>query len=373
MINLSTTPKEIIQTMKDELPSAYYFFRKQYGGRQKYLKAEDKLLDKALEEEQSQFTDIATSISKTGNRWMVYTHVEYFPKAHYANAFHFAFVYYETYSSCGAFFPMYPQTKKGKKIDSLKPNGVLIFTSHFFQRLSERTGIPYRSKELIREFISAKSTQACQADEDGDVIIKFKGGYGYGKEKSLNPRVIEVRTFLTNEQLSPSQKRKCENVDALDEIYSDGMWIKDVAISTAYYQDPTEEEAAQEGLKKLKALKKLGLEYSALLMAYTHAAFISLLEYILNIEIDMKQSAVISHITGDCCKNFVLKYKNFNGSTATDAQNEEFKEDFIEVMVKCAKRMKLKSVNRDTITQHINEVMKESQRVTENYLKEADE
>ena len=80
-VNLRTQAKDIVATMRDEMPKAYYYFRKNFGGKQKALKHEDQMLDKALEYEEDQFTDIDYWISKVGNRWMTYTQAEYFPKA----------------------------------------------------------------------------------------------------------------------------------------------------------------------------------------------------------------------------------------------------------------------------------------------------
>ena len=127
-VNLSTKAKDILATMHEEKPKAYYYFRKKYGGKQKYLKLENQMLDKALEEKNDQFTDIDYWISKVGNRWMTYTQAEYFPRAMYANAFHYAFIYYETMASCGAFFPLYDprKTKKGKVSEKAKIAGVIV-------------------------------------------------------------------------------------------------------------------------------------------------------------------------------------------------------------------------------------------------------
>ena len=93
-VNLSTPTADIIATMREEMPKALYFFRKQFGGKQKYLKAEDELLDKALAEEHDQLTDMSYYISPVGNRWICYTHVVYYPRAKYAHAFLYSFIYY---------------------------------------------------------------------------------------------------------------------------------------------------------------------------------------------------------------------------------------------------------------------------------------
>ena len=371
-VNLSTRANEIIATMREEIPVALYHFRKPYGGTRKYAVAEDKLLDKALEEEQSQMTDMNEYISRVGNRWMTYTMVDYYPKAKHAIATHVSFIYYETYGSCGAFFPLYSPVDRMHKKKKDKEDGVLIFTSHFFQRMSERTGKAYRSRELIQEFISTKSTQASQTDEDGEVIVKFKGGYGFGVEKSQSPLVVEVRTYLTDKQLTPKQRRKVEKVDAYAEILSDGMYLPEVSLGTMLHTFNTPEKAADEGLKKLEALKKVGLEKPAILMSAIHLSIVRIFEDILDMKITIPQGAIIADYEKECgISELVAKYINFDGRTATEEENNQFTADAIDFFCKVAKKMKLKSVNRETITERIHEIMASSKDKAEDYAQDA--
>lgn len=370
-VNLSTKPSEILATIHDESPKAWYFFRKKYGNKLKYEKMEDQMLDKALEEKRDQFTDIDYWISPVGNRWMTYTQVQYYPKAQYAQATHYSFIYYETYASCGAFFPLYSskQCKDGKVKKNGKPDGIIRYTDHFFYQLSERTKIEYRSKELIRKFISERCEHALTSDEEGEVIMKFKGGHGFGKELSQKPRFIDCRTYLGDEQLNNKQKSKCEPVDMLYELTKDGMFMKDVAINTAIHQDYTAKEAAEEGLKKLSAMKKLGIDKPMMLIATIHLAYIRILEDLLHIEIDMKQSAVISHIVGECSIDIVNKW--VDKDARSPEKDKEFREDLIDVMAKCAKKMGLMFVNRWTISHHIDKIYAESMQVSDDYKKDA--
>lgn len=371
-VNLSTKADEILATMREEIPVAYYHFRKPYGGRRKYMKAEDDLLNKALVEKESQMTDMSEYISRVGNRWMTYTMVDYYPKAHYANATHISFIYYETYGSCGAFFPLFrPDNVRHMKKKEGQTDGVMIFTSHFFQRMSERTGKAYRSRELIQEFISTKSTQVGQYDDDGEVIVKFKGGYGFGVVKSENPQVVEIRTYLTDGQLSPKQRRKVENVDSFAELMSDGMYLKDVAMHTTINTYNTPDAAAANGLKKLKALKKLGMEEPFLLMSAIHLAYVRLLEDILHIEVSIPQGAVIANIETECgVDSLVRKYTGFDARKATKAENDGFTSDLVDFYAKVARKMKLKSVTRDAIVERINELMSSSMDKADKYAGE---
>ncbi len=357
-VNLSTRVDGVLATMHEEMPKAWYFFRKKYQSKEKYKRAENAMLNKALEEKCDQFTDIDYWISPVGNRWMTYTHVQYFPKAHYAIAYHFSFIYYETYASCGAFFPMY-STKQMKKKNG-KPDGVIRYTDHFFYQLSERSGIEYRSKELIRKFVSERCENAMSADDNGKVIQKFKGGHGFGKELSKHPRFIDCRTYLDDEQLNSSQRKKCEPVDAMYEIIRDGMLIKDVALHTVFHEDLTAEQAAEDGMKRWEALKKLGMEKPMGVLVCLHLTYIHLLQTILHVEVDMKQSAVISHIVAEHGMEMMNKWSECDPKELT-LDNLPFRTDLTDVMVKVAKQMKLKSLSRERIEEEI-EILRKSKK-----------
>ena len=368
-VNLSTKANEILATMREEMPAAYYQFRKNFGGKRKYLQHEDQMLDKALEEKNDQFTDIDYWISRVGNRWMTYTQAEYFPKAQYANAFHFAFIYYETMASCGAFFPMYDpkKPKKNKEGRDAKPDGVILYTDHFFYQMSERTKIEYRSKELIKKFVSTRLENAMTIADDGEVIVKFKGGHGFGKLYSENPKYIAIRTFLKDEELNGKQRKKCEAVDTLYELTRDGMYMNDVALHTVVHTLDTPEKVAKEGLKKMEAMKKLGMENHALLMMGIHFGFVRLLDEILHRETSMKESAAIAYIETQCgIGELVAKYVDY-----TDDMESKFMDDVTNFYCKVAKKMGLKSVNRETITECIDAIMASSQAKAEEYAKES--
>lgn len=358
-VNLSTQAKDILATMQEEKPKAYYYFRKKYGGKQKYLKLEDQMLDKALEEKNDQFTDIDYWISKVGNRWMTYTQAEYFPRAMYANAFHYAFIYYETMASCGAFFPLYDprKTKKGKVSEKAKIVGVILYTDHFFYQMSERTKIEYRSKELIKEFISQRLENAMTVDDEtGEVIVKFKGGHGFGKRYTKNPQYIAIRTFLRDEELNAKQRRACEPVDTMYELVKDGMYMNDVALSTAILQDYSSEEVIKESVKRWEAMKKLGMEKPMLLVMGLAASYIRVLEDINHIKTNEQQQALITNFVTQCSTDFVKKWVDCDANERFD----EFKQEMIDVFCKVAKMMKLKHVCRETITECIDKIIAEN-------------
>ena len=202
-INLSSDPSDIVATMASELVAVRYQKRKAYGGTRKYEAWKQQLHDKSLSERQDQLSELTEYISPAGNRWIMYSNMEYLPDVHRVLPCHAAFIYYETYGSCGAFFPLFPY-------GGLTPNGVTIFTSHFFLRLSERTGIPFRSKTMVQEFVSRNFMRSVSSSnhKGGEVSMRFRCGYGLGVVRSTEPFVIEMRTFLADEQLSESQRKR---------------------------------------------------------------------------------------------------------------------------------------------------------------------
>jgi hypothetical protein len=355
-INLSTDPKEILKTMQLELPTVSYFFKKDFGGNRKFLEYEDKSLDKCLKEEQSSITDISEYISQKGNRWMSYSFFEYFPSAKYAQAWPTSFIYYETYGSCGAFFPIFSQSKKNSpngKNDKIE--GVIIFTSHFFLRMSERTGKAYRSRELIQEFLTTKQTHALQVDEDGDVIVKFLGGYGFGVLKSQSPCVMEIRTYLTDKQLTPKQKRKCEMINAYAETIKDGQYLENVAKNMSYLLADDKEQCLKQHKKNLKLAKKLGVDGEYNVMLTANMLFLAVMADILKLDWTEIKPMVVAHIVYEVQEYFIdfaKKYADFDGDKASDEEDEMYIKDWTECAVKAAKKLKLRSMTREAITKH---------------------
>ena len=364
-VNHSTKVEDILATMREEMPAEYYHFRKQFGGRQKYLKHEDQMLDKALEEKKDQYTDVFSHISRAGNRWMVYTQVQYFHKAVYAQAFHFSFIYYETMASCGAFFPMFSpddynkNTKKGGKKDE-KPTGVIIFTSHFFFQMSERTGKAYRSKELIKEFISTKCEHAMQADEEGDVVAKFSGGYGFGVQLSENPKVIEMRTYLKGSQLNGKQRRKVEKLNAYYELIKDGSFIQEIALRNALNQyNENSDERIKNHNNRMEAIKALGMEKRLSLFSLCLVTFVAIVKKLLATEVTSQQMILIGHCMNLHIEEFINKYEDDDLTNVRIEEGQTIYHDIIDVMVATAKELKFYSITKEIIAKTFKEMLNE--------------
>lgn len=392
-INLSTQPAELLATMKEELPVAWYHYRKLIGSSLQYQKHADRLLDQALEEQRSLVSDTGEWISKVGNRWITYVHTEYFPQALYAMNTRVSFIYYETYASCGAFFPLCSPPSaslKGKKQKRLEPDGVLIFTDHFFYQMSQRTGKKYRSRELIREFVTTRNAHAMQSDDDGGLVVRFIGGYGFGKwweEDGI--RVCQVRTYLNEkggDSLNRRQQRLVEKLNAYAVLFEDGMYNPDVARGTivsaaitrrpdvlANISDKTDPESLRQISgnpttpadyqrtleKRLKAIKTLGMEQEYQFGAMMSMACAGLMEKMLDVELNEAQSAIVASYVSMECGDMVRKYARRDMSQATDAEQQEFTDDFIRMSARVARRIRLRSMTEERIRETMEKMKNE--------------
>ena len=393
-INLSTQPRELLATMCEELPVAWYHYRKLIGSTLQYQKHEDQVLDQALTEQRSLVSDIGEYISKVGNRWMTYVHTEYFPQAMHAIVTHASFVYYETYASCGAFFPLYTPpspSRKGKQKKQV-PTGIVIYTDHFFLQMSNRTGKKYRSKELIREFVTTRDCHAMQTDDDGGLVVRFVGGYGFGKWWEQDGiRVCQVRTYLNErggDSLNRRQQRLVEKLNAYAVLYEDGMYDPDVALSSAVTAaitrspdvlanisdkiDPetlrqisdnatTQADYQRTLEKRLKAIKTLGLDREMRFSMSLTIGYAGLMQKMLGMELNEPQVAVVASYVSMECGDMVEKYAHRDMSQATDAEQQEFTDDLARMSARIARRMHLRSMTEERIRETLAALSRKSE------------
>ena len=101
-----------------------------------------------------------------------------------------------------------------------------------------------------------------------------------------------------------------------------------------------------------------------------HLTFTQLIEKLLHYEVDMKQSAVISHIVAEQGIDVMKKWADHDPETLA-FDNKEFRADLLDVMVKTARQMKLKYMNRERIDQCLDEIHQDAMRVNEEYKNEA--
>lgn len=205
MLTLSTPPEQMIKEVTAEFPKALYWLRKCYGGNDKYGKMQDALLDKVQKSHQDASSEVFDYCPPSGNKWKVYEHCHYYPEAKAAYSQPFAFCYYETAGSIGAFIPGFNPQKQDER-------AVIIYTSHFFQRFCERLDVKPNSTTMVKQFLDFIPHQAIQTylKREGEnfhrIDVKFPGSIGRGIKYPGYP-VFEIRTFLLDKSLSTKQKK----------------------------------------------------------------------------------------------------------------------------------------------------------------------
>ena len=208
MINLSTPNNILFKELMADKDKSFYWLKKKNGGDKSYEKMRDALLLKAKREKHNVISDVIEYRSANGNRWMTYECARYYKDADTSYTMPYAFCFYETLGSVGAFVPV--------KIGLTHEDGedaIVIFTSHFFMQMSERLGLGYRSPEMVRafhEFIPQFLLGTYKDEEDEystKLIVRLPGSIGWGFKREGEEQVFEVRTFLSDVQLNGKQRR----------------------------------------------------------------------------------------------------------------------------------------------------------------------
>ena len=210
MITTFASSEQILSEMRDEHSRAIYWMKKHFGGDKKYEKMRDSLLEKAVEKRESQASEPVEYKSKRGNRWIAFEYAIYYPSAHTSHTMPYAFCYYETFGSVGAFIPGFiPDSNNPNRIESC-----FIYTDHFFLRFCDRLGIQMRSSVMIKSFIQCVPQQMVTiTDEYGEnglrkMYVRIPGSVGRGFCRRDNERVYEIRTYLTDKQMNNKQLRE---------------------------------------------------------------------------------------------------------------------------------------------------------------------
>lgn len=224
MINLTTPSKQILDELNEDIQHIEYWQKRWHTGRDWRSRASE--YRKKWDKERKPFVgDCHEYKSTNGNRWYCYD-VVFWPEGFQdlmllqAN-----FIYYETYASIGAFLPCYEMNKE----TNLMEDACCIYTSHFFERYCERLQIPYRSREMVMEFASAIAFRPTQDDIDKDgrpiVVSRMpKAGFTYGVRRKDNPFIYEMRTFLSDKNMTPSKMKRYND---LRERTDDAAFIAD--------------------------------------------------------------------------------------------------------------------------------------------------
>ena len=212
MINLSTPSKQLLDEFNTDLQKMEYWQRRWHSGRSWILKGRE--YRARWEKERKPFVGERYEYkSQLGNRWYCFD-IPFWPEGFDdVVTLHSSFIYYETYASIGAFIPKYIMNKETKLMD----DAAVIYTSHFFERYCERLKIPFRSREMVLEFAGIIAFNPLQDDIDKDgrpiVVSRMpKAGFTYGVRRDDNPNIIEMRTFLSDKNMTPTKLRRYEEL-----------------------------------------------------------------------------------------------------------------------------------------------------------------
>jgi len=244
MVNLSTPSEQMVKELLTDTVKAEYWLRKQYHGEKGYQRMIDELEIKCAKTRKNQKSDIVEYKSPTGNRWLVYAFSTCYDKAGVVKTNIVSFCYYETLGSIGAFFISYDKYDVDRRLPV-----VVIFTSHFFQRFCERLGIEYRSRAMVQRFCEVIPGYLIyhykEKDKDGHIRadVRLPGSLGRGIMRSEKGAIVyEIRSYLTDKQLSKSQLRETEEVRRLGDKYEyeplDVWWER---IKTLPWEEKVEE------------------------------------------------------------------------------------------------------------------------------------
>lgn len=257
MVTLSTPANEMVKELLEEKEKALYWFLKHFHGEKGYDKMVDALEQKAWIEEKTCISDIVEYISKKGNRWMLFEAARYYPKAKKAKPSFVSFCYYETYGSVGAFLIGYDQMDT-----KLEMPFVVIYTSHFFLRFCQRLGVEMRSRWMVQKFCEAIPGYLIYPYNDKkangltpiDVRLPGSLGRGFARMEGDNT-IIEIRTYLTDPELSRKQLKETEEVRKL----GDSIEYEPFDIWLYRLSRMRGEELDNEFCNKLEFMQKQGL------------------------------------------------------------------------------------------------------------------
>ena len=215
MINLSTPNDILIKELNADYEKLGYWMRKKVGGSKKLAQLQDHLVLKYQLSGKTQTSDPIEYISANGNKWYGYYKTVKIGGLVYPNST--GFCYYETYGSIGAFVPV-----SSKSIEGM--DGVIIFPSHFFLRLSQRLGVGVRSREVVKRFLEMLDNMVIEYKGDSDkrkdeVEVSFSDSVWRGHWRNGDKNVVELNTFLKHTELSGYQMRKAKDLQNAQNTY----------------------------------------------------------------------------------------------------------------------------------------------------------
>lgn len=212
MITLNMDRAQLWREFRSDHEKAIYWLNKHYGGKDRFEKKCRELIRQSFTEHRNIQSDIVEYNSPNNNKWYSFFNAIYNSKSGTSTHHIYSFCVYKTNGSVGAFVPKYD-------VSSLRfvLSGVFIFTSHFFLRAKERLGIECKDETSVVKFFSDNpfiSTRLRDPDEKGryGFDLRLQNGIGRGVVVSDDPTIVEIRTCLTDKQLSYKQKKMVGNL-----------------------------------------------------------------------------------------------------------------------------------------------------------------
>jgi hypothetical protein len=197
-----------------------------------------------------------------------------------------------------------------------------------------------------------------------------------------------VRTYLNEkggDSLNRRQQRLVEKLNAYAVLYEDGMYnpdvVRDSAVSAAIacqpdvltsISDKIDAETMQHIIsnpttsadyhrmleKRLKAIKTLGLDREMQFSMSIAMGYVGLMQKMLDMELNEPHVAVVASYVSMECGDMVEKYARRDMSQTTDAEQQEFNDDFISMSARVSRRMKLRSMTEERIREAVNGIIK---------------
>lgn len=256
MINLSTPNDMLFRELMADKEKSFYWLIKKNGGQKSYEKMRDGLLLQAKREQRNAISEVIEYRSTNGNRWMTYECARYYKDAHTSYTQPYAFCFYETLGSVGAFVP----AKIGLSLETGE-DVIVIFTSHFFMQMCNRLGIGFRTPAMVRsfhEFIPNFLLATYKDDEDENrtkLIVRLPGSIGWGFQREGSQMVFEVRTFLSDVQLSNKQRRITKELrERADKVWYEPSEVEYKRLKDKYEEGGSLSDEAGRIIEKYKAL-----------------------------------------------------------------------------------------------------------------------
>lgn len=215
MITAISSNEELLNAVLEEQPKAYYWFDKRYKDNRETSRLRRKITDEHKKTGEVQVGGYVEYLSRSGNRWVVYLRTARTGGFYCTQKA--SFVYRETFGSIEVIVPM-----DLKAVAGGRPQGVMVFTSHFFLRMQQRLGVEKIDIEAVIRLVASIKHTIINAKGDSkrrkhEMEISIMGTVWRGIYRNGAKNIIEVKTMLTKLELSRREKQALQRVDKAQE------------------------------------------------------------------------------------------------------------------------------------------------------------